>query len=123
MVLDEAFKLSARNEVLQRPDIRKTPFLPLAAAKLPGGFGRTGLRLCRAKPYRCRTVHTFPVMQKRKTNSVMFLLPRSTPPFMMRWKISSRAGSCHLLPADFPQRNHGRDFFESRITTKRMPKS
>ena len=24
MVLDEAFKLSARDEVLQRPDIRKT---------------------------------------------------------------------------------------------------
>lgn len=28
MVLDEAFKLSARDEVLQRPDIRKTGIHP-----------------------------------------------------------------------------------------------
>jgi len=28
MVLDEAFKLSARDEVLQRPDIRKTGIDP-----------------------------------------------------------------------------------------------
>ena len=65
----------------------------------------------------------FPVTQKRKTNSVIFLLPRSTPPFMMRWKISSRAASCQLLPADFLQRKRGRDFFEPRIATKRIPKS
>jgi len=56
-------------------------------------------------------------------NELGYVPTRSTPPFMMRWKISSRAGSCHLLPADFPQRNRGCDFFESRITTKRMPKS
>jgi len=60
-----------------------------------------------------------------KAENELGYVPTSSidPAIMMRWKISSRAGSCHLLPADFPQRNRGCDFFESRITTKRMPKS
>ena len=98
-------------------------FLTACASETAGRLWPNWTPFVSREAVRCRAVHTFPVMQKRKTNSVMFLLPRSTPPFMMRWKISSRAASCHLLPADFPQRNRGRDFFESRITTKRMPKS
>ena len=62
-------------------------------------------------------------MQKRKTSSVIFLPPRSTTPFVMPWKISSRAASRQLLPADFLRRERGDDPFEPRIATERIAKS
>src|SRR5439155_270141 len=45
----------------------------------------------------------------------------STAPFMMRWKISSRAASRQLLPADSVRREGGDDFFERPVATERIP--
>ena len=193
----EAFKLSTRDEVLQRPDIRKTGVHPnfwypvarsdnvktgkphpvsfagelghlLTMARAKSGeryllgrinrwlcdflkrvepharyrtprfyaphwlrflnacasetcFGRTGLRLCRTKPCRCRAVHTFPVMQSGKRTRLSSA-SSIDPAIHDAVENFVAAASRQLSPADFPSRGRGDDFLEPRIATERIPK-